>query len=79
VTGRLGQVRAGSSTDLLLRALPGAPVLTVASAAELIGRSFPAVNDAVSRLTEADVLKQITIGRRNRAFEAKEGIDALTW
>jgi Fic family protein len=75
---RLGQVRAGSSTDLLLRALPGAPVLTVASAAELIGRSFPTVNDAISRLAEADVLKQITIGKRNRAFEAEEVIDAFT-
>jgi Fic family protein len=75
---RLGQVRAGSATDLLLRALPGAPILTVTSAGELIGRTFPAVNDAMARLTEAGVLKQITIGRRNRAFEAKEVIDAFT-
>jgi len=75
---RLGQVRANSATDLLLRALPGAPVLTAASAAELIGRSFPAVNDAIARLAGADVLKQITIGKRNRAFEAKEVIDAFT-
>jgi hypothetical protein len=71
-------VRADSATDLLLRALPGAPVLTVASAAELIGRTFPAVNDAMARLTEAGVVKQITSGRRNRAFEAKEVIDAFT-
>jgi hypothetical protein len=42
------------------------------------GRSFPSVNDAIARLTEADVLKQITIGKRNRAFEAKEVIDAFT-
>jgi Fic family protein len=75
---RLGQVRADSATDLLLRALPGAPVLTVASAAELIDRSFPTVNDAIARLTDADVLKQITIGKRNRAFEAKEVVDAFT-
>jgi len=75
---RLGQVRADSATDLLLRALPGAPVLTVASAAELIGRSFPTVNDAIDRLIKTDVLKQITIGKRNRAFEAKEVIDAFT-
>jgi Fic family protein len=75
---RLGQVRASSATDLLLRALPGAPVLTVASAAELIGRTFPAANEAIARLLEADVLKQITIGKRNRAFEAKEVIDAFT-
>jgi hypothetical protein len=44
----------------------------------LIGRSFPTVNDAIARLTEADVLKQITIGKRNRAFEAKGVIDAFT-
>ncbi|HTU11692.1 MAG TPA: Fic family protein [Allosphingosinicella sp.] len=75
---RLGHVRANSGTDLLLRALPGAPVLTAASAAELIGRTFPTASDAIARLTEADVLKQITIGKRNRAFEAKEVIDAFT-
>jgi Fic family protein len=75
---RLGQVRASSGTDLLLRALPGAPIVTVASAAELIDRSFPTANDAIARLTEAGVLNQITIGRRNRAFEAKEVIDAFT-
>ena len=33
---RLGSVRAKSATDLLLRALPGAPILTVRSAADLI-------------------------------------------
>lgn len=75
---RLGQVRADSATDLLLRALPGAPVLTVSSAAELVDRTFPAVNDAIARLTEAGVVAQISIGKRNRAFEAKEVIDAFT-
>jgi Fic family protein len=75
---RLGQVRAGSAADLLLRALPGVPVLTASSAAELVGRTFPAVNDAITRLAEAGVLTQISIGRRNRAFEAKELIDAFT-
>jgi hypothetical protein len=78
VAGGEGQVRAGSGTDLLLRALPGAPVLKVASAAGLIGRSFPAVNEAIARLTEADVLTQITTGKRNRVFEAGEVIDAFT-
>ena len=37
---RLGKIRANSGTDLLLRRLPGVPVLTVDSAAFLIGRSF---------------------------------------
>ena len=75
---RLGQVRADSAADLLLRALPGAPVLTASSAAELVGRTFPAVNDAIARLAKVGVVTQISIGKRNRAFEAKEVIDAFT-
>src|SRR5450830_467860 len=75
---RLGAVRANSATDLLLRALPGAPVLTVRSAADLISRSLRATNEAIARLSEAEVLTQVTVGRRNRAFEARELIDAFT-
>jgi len=75
---RLGRVRAKSATDLLLRALPGAPVLTVETAATLIGRTFKPANDAIERLVDAGVLKQITAGRRNRAFEAPDVIAAFT-
>jgi Fic family protein len=56
---RLGSVRAGSSVDLLLKALPGAPLLTIKSAGELIGRSFRAVNPAVARLEEAGIVSQM--------------------
>ena len=75
---RLRRVRADSTLDLLLRVLPGAPVLTVQSAAELTGRSAQATNPAMARLVEAGVLTQTTVGRRNRAFEAPEVIDAFT-
>lgn len=75
---RLGAVRAKSATDLLLRALPGAPILTVRSAADSISRSLRATNEAIARLSEAEVLTQVTVGRRNRAFEARELIDAFT-
>jgi Fic family protein len=75
---QLGRVRSGSATDLLLRSLPGAPVLTVNGAAELIGRSFPQTNEAIARLTQAGVLSQVTVGKRNRAFEVKEIINAFT-
>ena len=75
---RLGRVRSGSSVDLLLRALPSAPVVTVAVVAELIGRSVQRANDAVNELVAAGVLKQTTIGRRNRAFEVPELVRALT-
>ncbi|HEY4811888.1 MAG TPA: Fic family protein [Solirubrobacteraceae bacterium] len=75
---RLGRVRASSGTDLLLRRLPGAPVLTADSAATLIGRTFKPANDAIQRLVQAGILHQITIGRRNRAYEAPDIIDAFT-
>jgi hypothetical protein len=52
--------------------------VTVSSAAELISRSFPAANAAITRLTEAGILRQISVGRRNRAFEAPEAIEAFT-
>ncbi len=71
----LGRVRKGSAVDLLLGALPGAPVITVKSAAELIGRSFVATNGAVHELLEAKVLRQVRLGSRNRAFEAIELIE----
>ncbi len=75
---RLGRVRANSALDLLLRRLPGAPILTVQSAADLIGRSTQSANEAITRLTAANVLSQTTVGRRNRAFEAPEVIRAFT-
>jgi len=75
---KLGRVRKNSATDLLLAALPATPVLTVQGAASLIGRSVQAANEAVARLKESGVLRQVTIGKRNRAFEALQLIRAFT-
>ena len=75
---RAGNPRRGSATRLLIGALPTAPVLTAATAAELAGRSFQATNLAIDRLVAAGVLVQVNVGRRNRAFEAQELIDAFT-
>jgi Fic family protein len=76
---RVGPARPDSTLDRLLRMLPAAPVLTVRSAAELTGRSVQTANEAVSRLVDVGVLRQITVGRRNRAFEAADVIEAFTF
>jgi hypothetical protein len=55
----------------------GGPVLTVDSAAQLIGRTFKPANEAIDRLVDAGILRQVTVGRRNRAFEAPEVIAAF--
>src|SRR5215210_1557130 len=73
----LGKVRASSAVDILVNALPGAPVITVQSAATLVGRSEQAVNEAIPRLVDAGVLTQTTIGRRNRAYEAPRSDQSL--
>jgi Fic family protein len=75
---RLGRVRAGSATDLLLSRLPGAPVLTVHGAEVLLGRTFKPTHEAIERLVEAGVLRQFTIDRRSRVYEAPEIIEAFT-
>ena len=54
------------------------PVLTVGGAAALIGRSYPQANAAIERLVSVGLLSQITVGRRNRAFEATAIINAFT-
>ncbi len=75
---RLGSVRRGSAVDLLVNTLPGAPIVTVNGAADLIDRTFQATNQAISRLVEAGILEQVNVGRRNRAFEAPELIRQFT-
>jgi Fic family protein len=75
---RLGSVRSKSAVDALIRILPGTPIVTVGSAAELSGRSFKAANDGIARLVNADILRQISVGRRNRAFEAPDVIEEFT-
>jgi Fic family protein len=75
---RLGPLRRNSTADLLVDALPGTPIVTVNGAANLLGRSFRAANRAIEELVNAGVLRQVTVGRRNRAFEAIQVIEAFT-
>ena len=67
---RLGSVREGSALDLLVRAIPGAPLFTATGAAALIDRSFIAANEAIARLLDAGIVRQVSMGRRNRALRS---------
>ncbi|MFC9665331.1 hypothetical protein ACFVJ5_34320 [Nocardia sp. NPDC127606] len=74
---RVAPLRADSAAALLLPHLVGAPIVTAATAAALVERSFPAANTAIERLVDAGILRQLTVGRRNRAFEAPEVFEAF--
>jgi Fic family protein len=73
-----GEIRKNSATDRLLRVLPAAPIITVGTAARLIARSDQQTAEAVARLTAVGVLQEITLRKRNRAYEAVGLLDALT-
>ena len=71
---RADNPRRDSAMHQLIGALPSAPVLTVTTAAELTGPSFQAANQAIDHLAAGGVLVPVNVGRRNRAFEAPEGV-----
>lgn len=75
---RLGKVRAHSASERLMDLLLSTPIVTVKTAAAMIQRTFPATNNAVAALVGAGILKQISLGKRNRAFEAPEVLTAFT-
>ncbi len=68
---KVGRIRGDSSIDRLLSVLPGAPIVTVASAADLIDRSSVNTGAAMNKLVEAGVLEHRQVGRqRYRVFQA---------
>jgi Fic family protein len=74
---RLGRMREGSATAELVDRLPGTPIVTVNDVAKLLGRSLTAAGEAVDRFVDAGILTQVKVGRRNRAWEATEVLDAF--
>lgn len=65
-----GHPRRGSTARALIQALPAQPILRMSHAIALTGARSSAAHKAVNDLEAAGVLKQITVGRRNRAWEA---------
>lgn len=79
---RAGRPRRDSATTRLLALLPAIPVLSIQTAATALRVTYPAARQAVENMEKAGVLNQITIGKRNRAWVAKEVftlLNAFEW
>ncbi len=50
--------------------LPAQPILRAEHVSALTGAKSSAAHDAINQLQAAGVLEQISVGKRNRAFEA---------
>jgi hypothetical protein len=75
---RVGPVRADASILALIHRLSSMPLVTARSVERALGISFQAANTAIGRLETAGILTKTRVGRRNRAFEARELVDAYT-
>lgn len=72
-----GNPRRGSAARRLIQLLPGQPILRIGHVIELTGVSDTAAHRAVDQLVDASVLKQLTVGKRNRAWEAVGLLDLV--
>ena len=73
ITERFG--RAAGNGHRVLEYLYTHPIVAVAEVQELTGTSYPAANNLVARMTEADILHEITGNTRNRIFAYRSYID----
>ncbi len=72
-----GHPRRNSSAWRLIEGLVSHPLVSVASAQQLLGVSDEAARLALHRLAAASVVRQVTVGRRNRAWAADDVFDLL--
>lgn len=70
-------IRTDASAQALLRQLVRSPIDTANTVAEALGASYNAANGAIATLVEAGILSSTRAGRRNRAFEARELVEAF--
>lgn len=69
---RLGHPRSDAVVRQLIANLPGQPVIDVATASELTGRSHVAVQNAISQLQEAKILRPLSERKWGRVWECDE-------
>lgn len=72
-----GGPRKGSGAQRLIELLPSQPLIDVKTATRLLGGTEERARLAILRLEKAGALRQMTVGRRNRAWECVGLFDLL--
>jgi Fic family protein len=75
---RIATSRAHSAARMIVERLPETPIITVTGLAQRLGRTFPAVNNAIPILVAAGILVPTKKNGKSRTYEAKEIVDAFT-
>ena len=71
--------RRDSAALRILEGLPGAPVLTIATASRIYGVSRTASSRGLETLRAAGILTTESIGAGRRAYTARAVLDTITW
>ena len=71
--------RRDSAALRILEGLPGAPVLTIATASRIYGVSRTAASRGLETLRAAEILTTESIGAGRRAYTARAVLDTITW
>jgi Fic family protein len=74
---RAGNPRRDCAARSLVGLLIGQPVVDVRVAARLLGASEESARRAVNQLERAGILSQLSVGKRNRAWEARDVFELL--
>ena len=72
-------LRRDSAALRILEGLPGAPVLTIATASRIYGVSRTAASRGLETLRAAGILATESIGAGRRAYTARAVLDTITW
>ena len=72
-------LRKDSAALRILEGLPGAPVLTIATASRIYGVSRTAASRGLENLRAAGILTTESIGAGRRAYTARAVLDTITW
>lgn len=65
-----GRPRRDSAASRIIEGLPANPLIDGKAAQEITGASVEAARVALQRLADSGVIQQVTVGRRNRVWEA---------
>ena len=69
--------REGSAVAQLIEILPGTPVISIKTAQNLTGKSYPAARTAVGELVAAGILKQNAKNRKSGIYVAGDVVEAF--
>ena len=64
-----GNPRPQTAARKLIEQLPSYPVVNIKTAQQITGMTSEAARTGLNRLEDAGILRQVSVGRRNRAYE----------